>query len=171
MITIIKENTWLPRISGLDHGWGNGYVIIPKGHPLHGVDYEKIEVDVHYGLTFSSYVAELDWDELKNIPEKYKDGWIVGFDTCHYQDTLEYWTKELVQGEANALCRNLKKSSICLRFKNIIEKIDRFLLSFWKYAFYIALVIIFLYIVFQWAIPIPYYTGKYEFFIDYHKTK
>ena len=132
MITIIRENTWSPNVSGLEHAWGNGYVVIPKGHLLHGVDYDEIEVDVHYGLTFGRYAEELDWDELKDVPQKYKDGWIVGFDTCHYQDTSKNWTKERVQEETNRLRRNLKKLSIYLRFKNLIEKIDRFLLSLFK---------------------------------------
>ena len=41
-------------------GWGNGYVFIPKEHPLHGVDYNEVynmypDLEVHGGLTFSDY--------------------------------------------------------------------------------------------------------------------
>jgi hypothetical protein len=39
-------------------GWGNGYVVIPEGHKYHGVDYNDIPVDVHYGLTFSQLVDQ-----------------------------------------------------------------------------------------------------------------
>ena len=51
MKTFLRENTWLTR--GItDFGWGNGYVLIPQGHPLHGKHYDEIDVDVHCGLTF-----------------------------------------------------------------------------------------------------------------------
>lgn len=51
----------------------NGYVLIPYGHPLRGLDYTEIEgIDIHRGLTFS----EDDW---------------IGFDTAHYGD---FWKDE-----------------------------------------------------------------------------
>jgi len=42
MKAIIKENTWLTRGGYMDFGWGNGYVLIPEGHPLHGKPYDDI---------------------------------------------------------------------------------------------------------------------------------
>ena len=33
----------------LSQGWGNGYVLIPRGHPWYGVDYDQISCDVHGG--------------------------------------------------------------------------------------------------------------------------
>ena len=57
MKTFIVENTWLPRNSShFDFGWGNGYVLIPIGHPLHGKNYDDINVNVHGGLIFSGLV-------------------------------------------------------------------------------------------------------------------
>lgn len=51
----------------------NGYVHIPAGHSLRGMDYMEIEnIEVHGGLTFS----EDDW---------------LGFDTAHYGDL---WSDE-----------------------------------------------------------------------------
>ena len=107
MKAFVKEITWFPAIS-LSHGWGNGYVIIPKGHKLHGKQYDDIDVSVHGGLTFSESASELDWPE---IPEDSKDGWVVGFDTCHYGDNQSSWTKRAVQREAERLRKQLMKIS------------------------------------------------------------
>ena len=101
METFVKENTWL---NGMEHGWGNGYVIIPKGHKLHGKHYDDIDVDVHGDLTFSKSAKELDWPE---IPENLKDGWVVGFDTAHYADTQSRWPKSAVQTEVERLKEQL----------------------------------------------------------------
>ncbi len=89
MKTFIRKNNWL----GTKHGWGNGYVIIPKGHKLYGVNYEEIDVNVHGGLTFSEFANDLDWSEM---PEYSKDGWVVGFDTAHLYDNLYNWPEEKV---------------------------------------------------------------------------
>jgi len=97
MYSFVKENTWLP---GMAHGWGNGYIIIPKGHKLHGKHYDDIEVEVHYGLTFSDPANELNWPE---IPEDQKDGWVVGFDTAHARDDINTWPKEAVEAETEKL--------------------------------------------------------------------
>ena len=88
----------------MPHGWGNGYVLIPIGHPLHGVQYDAINVDVHGGLTFSALAEPDCWDEL--LPEDYGK-WIVGFDTAHCGDDLSRWPKEAVQAETGALLRQL----------------------------------------------------------------
>lgn len=58
------------------HGHLNGYVAIPKGHPLHGHSYDKVDsdwVDAHGGLTYS--------DEDKETGE-----WVFGFDCSHAGD-------------------------------------------------------------------------------------
>lgn len=90
-ITLI-ENTWLP---GMDHGWGNGYVSITKDHKFYGLSYmdDKLqEIDVHGGLTYS---------------EQEGDYWTFGFDTSHYSDTAENWTKDRVRDEAIKLLQQL----------------------------------------------------------------
>jgi len=97
----VKENTWLP---GLEHGWGNGYVIIPKGHKLHEKHYDNIEVVVHGGLTFSDSAEHLDWPE---IPKSLKDGWVVGFDTAHWEDNSINWNKNAVISETKSLRNQL----------------------------------------------------------------
>ena len=90
---IIKENNWL---IGMDHGFGNGYVVIPKGHPYHGQDYDNIPVDVHGDLTFAEPASGLEWKELQ--PED-KEGWVVGFDTSHWGDTSVNWSESEVVKE------------------------------------------------------------------------
>lgn len=112
MRTLIKENNWLPRNTGFssinDFGWGNGYVLIPEGHPAHGKHYDDIDVDVHGGLTFGRLVDDhmiKQWPELK---EEDKGGWLVGFDTAHYDDSLARWPKEAVQAETDRLMEQLK---------------------------------------------------------------
>lgn len=106
MKTFIKENVNFPRTNLRDFGWGNGYVVIPKGNMLHGKGYHEIHdliptLEVNGGLTFADSVDELKpW---KEIPGGYDDGWVVGFDTRHGWDTLETWSKEKVMEEAEKL--------------------------------------------------------------------
>lgn len=97
----IKQNTWL---KGMDVGWGNGYVIIPEGHPFYGKDYDDIDVNVHGGLTFSEFGYKLDWEEIK--PED-KRSWVVGFDTAHWGDNHSNWTRDRVVDETIELQRQI----------------------------------------------------------------
>ena len=101
----VKEITWLGGMSG--HGWGNGYVCLPEGHPCYGLDYDAISeqypIDVHYGLTLAAPSDECEWPE---IPEG--KWWIVGFDTAHHGDSLSKWPKSAVEKEAQMLMRQLE---------------------------------------------------------------
>jgi len=86
MKTIIRPITWL---GGCVTGWGNGYILIPKGHRMHGVDYDDIPVDVHGGLTFAILVnakTVKEWEGL-GMDESDIGTWMVGFDTVHAYDT------------------------------------------------------------------------------------
>ena len=105
MRTVIKENNWLTR-GFIDFGWGNGYVLIPKGHPLHGKSYHDIDVDIHYGLTFSELVDDKIID-LWKLNKEDMGMWCVGFDTAHSGDNLSKWPKEAVQAEADNLLQQL----------------------------------------------------------------
>lgn len=109
MKTIIKKSP--QSVYFIEKGWGNGYVIIPKGHFLNGMHYDEIhekyeQLDVHGGLTFSDKVENLKdhWPEVK---DEDADGWMVGFDTCHYMDNIKKWPKEAVQAEADKLLNQL----------------------------------------------------------------
>ena len=93
----VRKNTWL---SGTDNGWGNGYVVIPKDHKLYGIDYDDICVTVHGGLTFGEFATNLNnWEEVKDS----NNGWVVGFDTSHCDDTILNWSKEAVIAETERL--------------------------------------------------------------------
>lgn len=81
----LVEITWLGEID--DHGVANGYVGIPHSHPLNGVDYDEIDLDIHGGLTFSQEIEGL---------------WVLGFDTAHFGDNkdncdLEYCRNEVIR--------------------------------------------------------------------------
>jgi hypothetical protein len=80
-----------------DKGWGNGYVVIPKEHPFHGVDYDFMSgyVDVHCGLTYGRH------------EDNGHDGWCFGFDTMHLGDTPEKWPYEAVREETFRLMQQL----------------------------------------------------------------
>ena len=103
MRTFVKPLTFLMMSST---GWGNGYVVIPKGHKLHGKDYDNIDVDVHGGLTFAANSDELDWEELI---EEDKGGYVVGFDCAHAGDNSENCPKRYVEKEAENLKEQLEK--------------------------------------------------------------
>lgn len=105
MKTLVRENTWLKR-DIMSAGWGNGYVLIPPTSPLYGKHYHDIPVSVHCGLTFSEIVDD-ELIALWKLDKEDKGMWCVGFDTAHYNDTLENWPKEAVIKETERLKSNL----------------------------------------------------------------
>jgi len=67
-----------------------GYVGLAPGHPLHGYDYDHVDVDVHGGLTFAGACDE-DAPEGHGIchvpaPGRPADVWWLGFDCGHLFD-------------------------------------------------------------------------------------
>ena len=102
----------------MPHGWGNGYVVIPPGHPAYAIHYGDLNelISVHYGLTFAGHASNCGMFSLK---EDEQDCWIVGFDTAHHGDTLEKWPKERVQIEADYLLSQLIDLKGTLPFKPI----------------------------------------------------
>ena len=109
MKTVILENTWLSGITS--HGWGNGYVIIPEGHKLHGKHYEELNkrkaISVNGGLTYSE-LADARIIKQFGLSDEHLGSWIVGFDTCHCWDDMQRWPKDEVQKEADQLLSQLK---------------------------------------------------------------
>jgi hypothetical protein len=89
-------------IKDFHKGWGNGYVAVPPSHFLWGMDYDDINhlVDVHYGLTFADKIDSGSQVFKKYAPEGY---WVFGFDTAHYDDSLDKWPKEAVEAETKKL--------------------------------------------------------------------
>jgi hypothetical protein len=105
LIAFAIENTWL---NGCKHGWGNGYVAIPKGHPCYRMDYNEIdskyEIQVNGGLTYSELASKKvhPSETVKN------EMWIVGFDTAHSWDDMNSWpNEESVLKEAESLKEQL----------------------------------------------------------------
>jgi hypothetical protein len=112
MKTIIRQNLWLDR-NMFEFGWGNGYVLIPKNHHLHGKHYTEINVNVHGGLTYSDLIDEDMIDSFKDLfTEDDIDSWCVGFDTAHLGDNLINCSKEYVIRETNKLKEQLMSYEI-----------------------------------------------------------
>jgi hypothetical protein len=108
--TFVKELTHLPRNSFMDFGWGNGYVVISEGHPMHGKHYDEIPVEVNGGLTYAESVSNMGRENWPELPEGVNDNdWVVGFDTAHSWDTLSRWPKEKVERETKRLRLQLEK--------------------------------------------------------------
>lgn len=121
-----------------ERGRYNGYVLLPKGHPLFGKSCEKLDekVSVHGGVTYSGPIIVKPHGQSLNsefvhldpivqeaifINPKDKeyimfsitygdpqDWWIVGWDTAHYGDTAERWTKEATIAETLDFCKQLE---------------------------------------------------------------
>lgn len=104
MKTLIHENNWLIGMGMIESGWGNGYVLIPKNHPLHGAHYDAINeiVDVHRGLTFSELV-DMEMVERWGADKEDIGKWCVGFDTVGGGANLTNWPEERVLKEAEYL--------------------------------------------------------------------
>jgi len=68
-----------------------GYVGVPPGHPLHGVEYENFDVDVyaHGGITFTGECQEGEHG-ICHVPEpgEPEDVWWIGFDCAHGFDVM-----------------------------------------------------------------------------------
>ncbi len=94
---------WVDEATGLDclivrnpSGALCGYVGLPPGHRLHGVDYddayEVADIDVHGGLTFADRCAEgaEDGPGICHVPEPGRPAevWWLGFDCAHAGDLI-----------------------------------------------------------------------------------
>jgi hypothetical protein len=63
-----------------------GYVGVPPSHPLHGKQYDDVNVDVHGGLTYSRPCQEDG--EICHVPQEGREAeiWWFGFDCAHSGD-------------------------------------------------------------------------------------
>lgn len=99
-----------------DKGWGNGYVAVPKEHPLYGVDYNDVDSDkitIHGGLTYSKNHIPEDVEAftelLDNIPDTLTKFWVLGFDTMHYMDNQQNCNKGYVIQQTLLLKQQLEQ--------------------------------------------------------------
>jgi hypothetical protein len=94
---------WVDEATGLDclivRNWMGtlcGYVGLPPGHRLHGVDYDAVykvaDVEVHGGLTFADSCQEgaEDGPGVCHVPEPGRPAevWWLGFDCGHVFDLV-----------------------------------------------------------------------------------
>ena len=95
-------------------GFANGYVVIPEGHPLWGLDYNSEEIEglnVHGGITFSQKADEKMVNHIlwgKDLDEEDLGSWVIGFDTRHTGDTLERWPQVKVEKEVVKLMKQVE---------------------------------------------------------------
>lgn len=61
---VLRHNNWLGT---MEHGWGNGYVALPKEHPFNGVHYDSIPVDIHGGLTYAEWGTHANKADRKSV--------------------------------------------------------------------------------------------------------
>ena len=101
----VRENTWLKNTH---HGWGNGYVAIPSGHPLFKKDYKEIEkkynLNVHGGISFTG-----DAGLVPDCPNCLDGYWMIGFDTTHDGDNFDNWDMDAVITETMNLLEQCQK--------------------------------------------------------------
>ena len=101
---VIESQRWTANM-----GWGNGYVVIPEGHPLHKIHYndlyDKHDFSVNGGITWSEMAGG-----LKDEPDFVQPtDWIIGFDTAHFNDSLAKWPDaDSVKKEARRLAAQIE---------------------------------------------------------------
>lgn len=73
--------------------WYCGYVSLPIGHKFYAIDYDKIPVNCHGGLTYSKF---------------HLDGWRIGFDCNHHNDRITVQNKKYVISECMKIVDQLE---------------------------------------------------------------
>ena len=104
------------------------YIRIPKGMPLHGLDYDDIEqyeIDVHGGWTYAG-------PGLKGVVND-DESWFIGWDYSHYCDFegfyLRYksddrlneckkWTTDEIVSECQHVCEEIAALNECTNIRS-----------------------------------------------------
>lgn len=89
--------------------WFNGYVEIPKNHPLYGRAYQSLDFDVHGGLTFSGNLYGLE-------------GYFIGFDCNHGWDNSLKNDEEYVLIECKSLVHQLISYDEVKEYSEVIRR-------------------------------------------------
>jgi hypothetical protein len=99
----------------------NGYVILPKGHPSEGKNYDDIKIDVHGGLTFGERLNKKDAHWLPaDLVEEADGRSMYGFDCAHLNDSTNfngiphsdnehYWTADEVEAEVRSMIKQFQR--------------------------------------------------------------
>lgn len=111
-IMFIKKNPWADN-KHVKCGLYNGYVAVPPTNKNFAKDdWDLYNVSIHGGVTYGHpvnrhfLVGAIFLDGAQDVPG---DWWVIGFDTCHIDDTPEKWTKEAVIAETRRLDVELSK--------------------------------------------------------------
>ena len=89
-IRLVKQNL-MPKFA--NPGWGNGYVVIPKGHQYHGLDTDELN-----NLLGEEFFLPISYAEAGE-----NGSWVIGFDTMHMWCNSENCTLEKVEQWAEEL--------------------------------------------------------------------
>lgn len=84
---LCNDSKYLIAVAVNDLGYRCGYVGVPKGDPLYGMQYDDEifdSVDAHGGLSFSGTRKFITSDDL----------WFFGFDCGHCGDAVDKMTEE-----------------------------------------------------------------------------
>lgn len=85
---LCNDSKYLIAVAVNDLGYRCGYVGVPKGGPLYGMQYDDEiifdNISVHGGLSFSDIRKFITSDDL----------WFFGFDCGHYGDAVDKMTEE-----------------------------------------------------------------------------
>ena len=110
-----------------NYGWGNGYVVLPKGHPLHGVRYNAIPaslgLSVHGGITYSES-AENCSESVRESLDLDGSEWVFGFDTAHGGDNAQNWNKSAVLAELERFAAQFEDMKPLTLFERIEEALE-----------------------------------------------
>lgn len=119
----VVESVPFPEETGLNRGWGNGYIAVPQDSPFWGLDYgdESFwDIEIHGGFTFGSkmdykkFDKSVFWSSIIK-KEDIEGWWVFGFDTAHCSDTLEKWPKiEVIKHTLKIRAEIIKRTKIAL---------------------------------------------------------
>ena len=100
----------------IKRGWGCGYAVIPKGHPI----LTKLEDETCFYLQVGKQEITLsEWQE---------ENYVIGFDTAHSWNN-ESHNKKWVENEAKKLVDEVNSFTKKDAFNYIQSKIDKLILE------------------------------------------
>lgn len=113
---INTRNNSMPKEMLMSSGVANGYVAIPPEHPLFGKSMSDSEIEklrVHGGVTFtgSFYECQEHFSSMRFLTpgiQPAPNWWVIGFDTCHWNDSPETCPLAYVVAETENLKRQLE---------------------------------------------------------------
>lgn len=80
-------------------GYYTCYLDVTKT-PLYGIEYNEIDLPVHWGLTYGDY--KYPWEKTKDF-----DKYIIGWDYAHCDDAYDNDMGELIFGDKYCIHKNL----------------------------------------------------------------